>query len=63
MLFRSTAVFYTRPGVSYSRVSDIPPNQVALAWDAARRSPLIRDFAAIAAEHAPVAARSSAADG
>jgi DNA-binding transcriptional LysR family regulator len=53
----STAVFYTRPGVSYSQVSDIPPNQVALAWDAARRSPLIQDFAAIAAEHAPVAAR------
>jgi DNA-binding transcriptional LysR family regulator len=53
----STAAFYTRPGVSYSQVSDIPPNQVCLAWDAARRSPLIQDFAAIAAEHAPVAAR------
>src|SRR6267142_1214659 len=24
----STAVFYTRPGVAYSYVSDIPPNQV-----------------------------------
>jgi DNA-binding transcriptional LysR family regulator len=54
----STAAFYTRPGVSYSQVSDIPPNQVALAWDAGRRSPLIQDFAAIAAQHAPVAARS-----
>jgi DNA-binding transcriptional LysR family regulator len=54
----STAVFYTRPGVSYSQVSDVAPNQVCLAWDAARRSPLIQDFAAIAADHAPVAARS-----
>ena len=34
----STAVFYTRPGVAYSHVSDIPPNQVCLAWDATRRS-------------------------
>jgi DNA-binding transcriptional LysR family regulator len=53
----STADFYTRPGVSYSQVTDIPPNQVCLAWDAARRSPLIQDFAAIAADHAPVAGR------
>jgi DNA-binding transcriptional LysR family regulator len=51
----STAVFYTRPGVAYSQVSDISPNQVCLAWDATRRSPLIQDFAAIAADHAPVA--------
>jgi DNA-binding transcriptional LysR family regulator len=49
----STAVFYTRPDVAYSHVSDIPPNQVSLAWDATRRSPLIQDFAAIAAAHAP----------
>ena len=53
----STAVFYTRPGVSYSQVTDIPANQVCLAWDATRRSPLIQDFAAIAADHAPVAGR------
>src|ERR1700728_2801052 len=50
----STAVFYTRPGVAYSHVNDIPPNQVCLAWDATRRSPLIRDFAALAADHPPV---------
>jgi DNA-binding transcriptional LysR family regulator len=50
----STAVFYTRPGVAYSHVSDIPPNQVCLAWDATRRSPLIRDFAALAVDHPPV---------
>jgi DNA-binding transcriptional LysR family regulator len=54
----STAAFYTRPGVSYTHVSDIPPNQVCLVWDATRRSRLIQDFAAIAADHAPVADRS-----
>jgi DNA-binding transcriptional LysR family regulator len=53
----STAAFYTRPGVAYSHVSDIPPNQVCLAWDATGRSPLIQDFAAIAADHPPVASQ------
>ena len=51
----STAAFYTRPGVSYSQVSDIQPNQVCLVWDAARRSQVIEDFAAIAADHPPAA--------
>src|SRR6201996_3877826 len=50
----STAVFYTRPDVTYSHVNDIPPNQVCLAWDATRRSRLIQDFAAIASDHPPV---------
>jgi len=50
----STAVFYTRPGIAYSHVSDIPPNQVCLAWDATRPSRLIQDFAAIAVDHPPV---------
>jgi DNA-binding transcriptional LysR family regulator len=53
----STAVFYTRPGIAYSHVSDIPPNQVCLAWDATRRSRLIQDFVAIAADHPPVASK------
>jgi len=53
----STALFYTRPGVAYSHVSDIAPNQVCLAWDATRRSQLIQDFVAIAADHLPVASR------
>ncbi|SRR6266516_1288311 len=53
----STAVFYTRPDVAYSHVSDIPPNQVCLAWDATRRSRLIQDFAAIAADHPPVSSQ------
>jgi DNA-binding transcriptional LysR family regulator len=58
----STAVFYTRPGVAYSHVSDIPPNQVCLAWDATRRTRLIQDFAAIAADHPPVASRAEPAE-
>ena len=53
----STAVFYTRPGVAYSHVSNILPNQVCLAWDATRRSRVIRDFAVIAAGHPPVASQ------
>jgi DNA-binding transcriptional LysR family regulator len=56
----STAVFYTRPGVACSHVSDIPPNQVCLAWDATRCGQLIQDFAAIAADYPPVAAGPSA---
>ncbi len=53
----STAVFYTRPDITCSHVSDIPPNQVCLAWDATRRSGLTGDFAAIAADHPPVASQ------
>jgi DNA-binding transcriptional LysR family regulator len=53
----STAAFYTRPGVAYSHVSDIPPNPVCLAWDATRHSRLIQDFAALAADHPPVPSR------
>jgi DNA-binding transcriptional LysR family regulator len=56
----STAVFYTRPGVAYSHVSDIPPNQVCLAWDATRCSRLIQDFAAMAADNPPVASQAEA---
>jgi DNA-binding transcriptional LysR family regulator len=59
----STAVFYTRPGVAHSHVSDIPPNQVCLAWDATRRSRLIQDFAAIAADHPPVASQAGPGHG
>jgi DNA-binding transcriptional LysR family regulator len=53
----SSADFCTRPGVVYSRVSDIPPHPVCVAWDATRRSRLIQDFAAIAADHLPVASQ------
>jgi DNA-binding transcriptional LysR family regulator len=50
----STAAFYTRPGIAYSHVSDVGPSQVCLAWDATRRSKLLQDFAAIAADYPPV---------
>jgi DNA-binding transcriptional LysR family regulator len=50
----STAAFYTRPGISYGQVTDIPPGQVCLAWDASRRSQVIEEFAAIARDHLPV---------
>ncbi|HXB48611.1 MAG TPA: LysR substrate-binding domain-containing protein [Streptosporangiaceae bacterium] len=54
----STAAFYTRPDLSYCQVSNIPPNQVCLAWDSARRNPLIQDFATIATDYLPVGSRS-----
>jgi DNA-binding transcriptional LysR family regulator len=50
----STAVFYTRPDIAYAHVTGIADNQVLLAWEAGRPSPLIRDFASIAAAHLPV---------
>ncbi|MEV5386573.1 LysR substrate-binding domain-containing protein [Streptomyces sp. NPDC052721] len=46
----STASFYTRPDVIPLPVEDIGPNEVALAWVASRRSPLVHDFAEAAAE-------------
>jgi DNA-binding transcriptional LysR family regulator len=49
----STAEFYTRPDVAYARIGDISATTVCLAWDSARRSPLIRDFARLAKAAAP----------
>ncbi|MFJ5015178.1 LysR family transcriptional regulator [Streptomyces griseoluteus] len=46
----STATFYTRPDVTVLRVDGLAPNEVALAWAASRRSPLVRAFAEAAAE-------------
>ncbi|MBG7697856.1 LysR family transcriptional regulator [Streptomyces sp. MC1] len=46
----STANFYTRPDVVPLPVEDIGPNEVALAWVASRRSPLVHDFAEAATE-------------
>ena len=43
----STSEYYTRPDVTCVPVSDLPPNEVCLAWLAARRSPLILAFADI----------------
>jgi DNA-binding transcriptional LysR family regulator len=41
----STAGFYTRSDVVPVRLEGVAPNQVCLAWVAARRSPLIHEFA------------------
>lgn len=45
----STAQFYIRPDVIPLPVEDLGPGEVALAWVASRRSPLIHEFAEIAA--------------
>jgi DNA-binding transcriptional LysR family regulator len=45
----SAAAFYVRPDIVYVPVRDIPPHPVALAWDAARTSGLVTDFARTAA--------------
>ncbi|WP_329047239.1 LysR substrate-binding domain-containing protein [Amycolatopsis sp. NBC_01488] len=44
---RSTSEYYTRPDVAHVPVEDLPPNEVCLAWVAARRSRLIFAFAEI----------------
>ena len=44
----STATFYTRDDITHIGIEDIAPNQVCLAWDSSRRSPLIDEFVAIA---------------
>jgi DNA-binding transcriptional LysR family regulator len=49
----STARFYTRPDVVTIPVTDLSPNQVALAWPAGRRNPLITEFAEAAATLLP----------
>ncbi|MBP2705049.1 LysR family transcriptional regulator [Microbispora sp. RL4-1S] len=46
----SVMAFYTRPDVTYVPITDIPPNQVCLAWDSTRRNPLIGEFAVLAAD-------------
>lgn len=47
MIPRSTSEYYTRPDVAHVPVEDLPPNEVCLAWVAARRSRLIFAFAEI----------------
>lgn len=49
ILPRSTADFYTRPDVACVPVEGVGPNQVSLAWSADRHSPLVEEFAGIAA--------------
>ncbi len=52
VLPQSAATYYRRPDIVYVPITDVAPNQVALAWDATRRSTLIRDFARAASEYA-----------
>jgi DNA-binding transcriptional LysR family regulator len=44
----STATFYTRPDITSVPIDDIGPNQVCLAWDKTRESPLIHEYVEIA---------------
>ncbi|WP_381802282.1 LysR family transcriptional regulator [Streptomyces niveus] len=45
----STAAYYTHTDVAHVPIGDIGPNEVCLAWSAHRRSPLLPEFADIAA--------------
>lgn len=44
----SVAEQYSRPDITYVPVIDAAPDEVLLAWDAGRRSPLIAQFVAAA---------------
>ncbi|QUQ64145.1 LysR family transcriptional regulator [Kutzneria sp. CA-103260] len=44
VLPRSTASFYTRPGIEVIPVEDLGPNQVAAAWPTGRDTALVREF-------------------
>ncbi|GAA1284110.1 LysR family transcriptional regulator [Planotetraspora silvatica] len=48
ILPESTAAYYQRPDVVCVPILDIPPNEVALAWVAARHHPLIGEFVELA---------------
>ncbi|GAA5049625.1 DNA-binding transcriptional LysR family regulator [Thermocatellispora tengchongensis] len=52
VLPKSVAAFYTRPDITHVPVHDIAPSRVCLAWDASRRSPLIREYVEIVLEAA-----------
>lgn len=45
----STAAYYTHTDVAHVPIDDIGPGEVCLAWSADRRSPLLPEFADIAA--------------
>jgi DNA-binding transcriptional LysR family regulator len=52
VLPESTARLYARPGVCHARISDIAPAETCIAWSSSRRSPLIAEFARLAAASA-----------
>lgn len=41
----AVCTMFPRPGITYVPVTDLPPGQVALAWPAGRRTPLVRALA------------------
>lgn len=45
---RSVAEQYSRPDITYVPVPDAEPDEVLLAWEASRRTPLIGDFVRVA---------------
>jgi DNA-binding transcriptional LysR family regulator len=51
VLPESAARYYQRPGVAWARVTDLPLAGTCLAWPSSRRSPLIAEFAKLAASH------------
>jgi DNA-binding transcriptional LysR family regulator len=51
VLPESAASMYTRPGICYIRISDIPPAETCLAWSSSRRSPLLAEFARLAEQY------------
>jgi DNA-binding transcriptional LysR family regulator len=55
VLPESAASMYTRPGICYIPISDIPPAETCLAWSSSRRSPLLPEFARLAEQY-PVTA-------
>jgi DNA-binding transcriptional LysR family regulator len=48
VLPESTATYYQRPDVAWVPITDIPLNEVRLAWVSSRRSPLIAEFVQLA---------------
>jgi DNA-binding transcriptional LysR family regulator len=44
VLPESAAAYYARPDISYVPVPELPPDQVCLATDATRHSPLVTAF-------------------
>jgi DNA-binding transcriptional LysR family regulator len=48
VLPESTATYYQRPDVAWTPITDIPPNEVRLAWAPSRRTPLIAEFVELA---------------
>jgi DNA-binding transcriptional LysR family regulator len=53
VLPESVASYYKQPGVCHVRIGDIPLAETCLAWTSSRRSPLIAEFANLAAAHRP----------